>query len=120
EFSTNIIKDPSVLKDYTIPYTEEQAMDILKDRENVSATVDTSGDAAKLMINGEATPSVFYKFQAGSSDEKSGDEENFTKDGINNVTTQIRLGGPENQVPFWKGSGEYDFEVIDNKLIETL
>lgn len=120
EFTTDIGKDPDVHKDYSFPYSEEQVMDILKDRVNASATVDTSGKTARLMINGEATPSAVYKVRSRTPGIRSGDEEQFGKDGMNTVMTQIELGGLEEYTPFWKGPGEYDFSVVDDTLLETL
>lgn len=117
EFTAEPYKIPrNVGEAFKTPYTREQVLDRLGERQSTTAEMVTRDSRTMLMVDERVTPPVIYK---GLSPTKA-DYHGMASAGVDLVTVGVRIGGQRNQVGPWHGARQFDFEASEDALIEAL
>ncbi|MBI3921799.1 MAG: beta-galactosidase [Armatimonadetes bacterium] len=100
-----------------MPFSKEQALEILQKRENATARVVVREGRSMLLLNDRPVPPVLLK---GEPYHTSSNYQDFGKAGIELATVGVRLGNVKNMRGYWVGKDRYDFSAVEEPLLIAL
>ncbi len=99
-------------RQYALPYSEAEVLDIVSRREPVSLTVESRRGRSVLVENGKHVPAIFHL--TSENNELVGDFESFGEAGVRLAICPVPLPS------IWQGEGAFDLAKVDDWAMQTL
>ena len=118
EFTAEPYIQPEKAHEFPTPYSEAQALEVLRQRKPATARVAVEDGKSVLLLNGR--PIALPVLCKDGLHDMQADYQAFGKAGIDILIVPVNLGTAKGKPGIWRGRYLYDFDALDRILLGAL